>query len=80
MQLYEAKRVGLSIMVSKTQDTSFTYQKEEVRKNIIKLKLKDGTETEDQQIILQEEEKFYRSLRSQVATEQKYQRAKYSSN
>ena len=32
------------------------------KKNINKLKLNDGTETEDQKVILKEEEKFYRSL------------------
>ena len=32
------------------------------KKNIIKLKLKDETETEDQEIILREEENFYRAL------------------
>ena len=32
------------------------------KKNINKLKLNDGTETEDQEVILKEEEKFYRSL------------------
>ena len=32
------------------------------KKNITKLKLNDGTETEDQEVILKEEEKFYRSL------------------
>ena len=32
------------------------------KKNIIKLKLKDGKETEDQEIILKEEENFYRAL------------------
>ena len=32
------------------------------KKNIIKLKLKNETETEDQEIILREEENFYRAL------------------
>ena len=32
------------------------------KKSINKLKLNDGTETEDQEVILKEEEKFYRSL------------------
>ena len=32
------------------------------RKLLIKLKLNGGTETEDQEVILKEEEKFYRSL------------------
>ena len=32
------------------------------KKNVNKLKLNDGTETEDQEVILKEEEKFYRSL------------------
>ena len=32
------------------------------QKNINKLKLNDGTKTEDQEVILKEEEKFYRSL------------------
>ena len=32
------------------------------KKNIIKLKLKDGKETEDQEIILKEEENFYTAL------------------
>ena len=32
------------------------------KENINKLKLNDGTETEDQEVILKEEEKFYRSL------------------
>ena len=32
------------------------------KKNINKLKLNNGTETEDQKVILKEEEKFYRSL------------------
>ena len=32
------------------------------KKNINKLKLNDGTETEDQEVILKEEENFYRSL------------------
>ena len=32
------------------------------KKNINKLKLNDGTETEDQEVILKGEEKFYRSL------------------
>ena len=32
------------------------------KKNINKLKLNDGTETEDQEVILKEEEKLHRSL------------------
>jgi len=39
------------------------FQVKRVRKNnIIKLKLKDETETEDQEIILKGEENFYRAL------------------
>ena len=50
------------------------------KKNINKLKLNDGTETEDQKVILKEEEKFYRSLyESCCKNKEIYQRVKYYS-
>ena len=48
------------------------------KNNINKRKLNDGTETEDQEVILQEEKNFIGLYMSQVATMKKYQRVKYS--
>ena len=61
MQSYEAKRDGLSIL---RKDTRYFLNSEERRceKKTIKKKLNDGTETEDQEVILKEEEKFYRTF------------------
>ena len=49
-------------MVKKTLGISSFLKKRKYEKNIVKLKLNDGTETEDQGAILREEEKCYTTL------------------
>ena len=62
MQWYAVKQGGSSTEKKNSRYFLNLERRKYEKKNIVTLKLNDGTETEDQGAILREEEKFYKTL------------------